>query len=1807
MNLPKESVRWVFGVSCLVVSCARIGNCIDCNGNDIEDATDLASGFSLDCNANKIPDECDGLPIKIGSRQQSFPLGRFPRAIEAVDLDGNGALDLVTGILRADGSSAVAVLAGRGAGEFSPITEFSIGAGFAALTTTDLDGDGSLELLVAQDSRLTVRPVAPDGNLGEPRTVQFSNEATFLVAGDVTGDGTSDVIVLHAKENAVTLLESDGDGGFLAPQSFVVGAQPSSAALGDLDGDGWAELVVSNAGSSNLTVLSSQDESLFAGHVDYEVTRGRPFSVIVEDLDVDGTPDVAAATPEGAALFLNDGLGGLLDPMFVQIDGRPNSLRAEDAEGDGDVDLILGHRDADKVTVISTGGTDPFRVGVLNLQEGNVPRSTALAAEDLDGDGDLDLATVFGPNLKILWNEGPERRTFPLDSHAYDAIGRPHGADVGDLDGDGDLDIVSANNTGGVISILRNRGDGSYDPPEAVRLFSFSVVAVDVDLDGDLDIVSVHPSHARVSVLLNDGDASFDLTVYQVVDRPSHVAAGDLDGNGYVDIVATFSFKVVVLWNRGDGTFDGPQTELRVGSGTRASALGDIDGDDDLDLATANSGSSDVALFANLGERQFAAVVRRPVPGRPAFVEATDIDGDGYVDLATANDPDRSVSVFWNRGRSGGQDAFENAFESAANFTINDRPFTLSCADLDADGRLELLTANQLDHSVSILFNVSGRTFEESVPFTVGNIGPRCVFGRDFDRDGDVDIVSANHLSEDFTVFLNQTFPGSSLERICTQADLVRISADASSSGSAMRATKYVLPARFDPSLLPTLFQNVNRFQLHEDFLATAFPDRFPSLPEDRDFYNALVGRRATRDYYVGVLFQHRVGTRLLHAFTIVADTGFAVSELLELEEVRYVHETLRASFELEPLAYQPATELEKRRAESWTNPPFDVFFGETPQIDFEAYTTGTGFGRVRLLSLEEFQTANEKGLFTFQDVLVIDEAPRDIEGVVGGVITGAIQGDLSHIAVRTARRGTPNAFVKNAREALAPRAGELVRLQVFDTEYFVEPATSEEAEAFWSQIRPSLAELPEVDAAYRQLDALDEMSLDESAVSRFGGKATNFARLQDVLGGTYASYRASGFAIPMHYYVDFMQAGKIAIGGEEKTYQEHLTDVLTQPGFESDSQLRFENLDAFRQLVRRQGVVDATLVQALIDRSREVFGSTATMVRYRSSSNVEDALEFNGAGLYESTSVCPDDTLDPASPDGSHCDPLRDDERTIERALKKVWTSLWTFRAHEERSWFQIPPERAAMGILVTRAFLDEVANGVAFTGNPRRASDKRYVVTAQIGEESVVSPAPGTLVERNLLEMADGTVVRIIRERSSSLVEPGETVLSDDQLRELGQLMAHVDREFPLDLAGHPRDQVLLDFEFKIEPDGALAVKQVRPFLIPESSVPTPQFELLIPTETLVCGMFPTGRPGRAPLVEYQTKSQVSLRSGSFDLPTGAESFSADLIESVVFGEEQLELSAEEPGLFELTRVPSGGSETIYRFSYTQTFRIPGGERFDVEIFDLAFRGRGEVALDPTIVFDEAYLMFDLVMEGAVGGEPLVTYSSCEQGLLPLWHLDVDLDGDSHIRLVERFLPSENLVLTGPASLQRAELILDGHNRVVSDYWQLVYAAQRHNLDARYWVVLEPPVSLPGLSAAVRIVEIATPNPAGFGGLDAPRVTYFDEMLSVVGEAIATGFDRQEVVGDVFRRGDVDGDGEVDLNDAVSLLGYLFRRGETPPCAKSADADDDGRLTVSDAVRLLLHLFASHGPLPEPTDCEMDPTVDTLTCEAFTTCASK
>lgn len=1827
MKRVKRSQPWrclavlilgLVGVSDLALS-------VDCNGNGVEDADEIAAGEVEDCNFNEIPDGCEG-PRFAFSQFSELEFESATRAAVSADFNGDGVSDLAIGYF-----GGAAIRFAERAGAFDSFTEIH----FAVSTTNpiawsggDFDGDGDVDLVVLESSRLIVVYNTGDGTFEEGPTLSPGGRFTALAVADFADDGTDDIVVTEIRNDLLKVIPTNATGAFEEPVEYTAGNDPRAVGVGDLNGDRVVDLVVVNRVSADLSLLYNDGTGIFSESVSIPGLGSQTQKLVVADFTGDGLADVAVGDRESATVLLNqDGRAFSAPALLLNDSLNVAALASGDIDGDGDVDIVVSYVQPELTVAFVNRGDGAFNAGFPLL----LPKYSQIVVADVDADDarDLVLVPAQAKGITIAWNRQLDSAVPFSTLKAYPSI-RPHSADIGDLDGDGDLDIAIGHNSFQPLTVMINDGNGAYTD---VRLDqggggAFSIAVDDLDGDGDLDIIGGNFDGGGAFLLTNDGSAKFTFTDRRLVSAPFHVLTGDVDGNGTVDVVATYSSVdgIGVLFTDGTAHFDRVD-EYVVGNSPRATALGDLDGDGDLDLAVANRFSSNLFVLENDGTGVFAPPIEVPIPGGPNFVIAVDMDVDGHIDLLTANEAESEIAILWSLGGD------SIAFEPALRIGVGLEPYSLIAVDLDEDGQPDIAavqesgvdedsrfcvsTCGATGGRVSIVLNQGRRVFSSANSFLTGS-GPRFLVAGDVDADLDLDIISANRRSGDITVLLSElstTEVPDFLESVCTPAEYFDLSTQSRSTSLSRRIGKYVVAARDDPNLYPALFQNVNRFRLHEDFLAEVFPDEFGFILDDPSRYGEIVGRRATRDYYVGALDLRQRDDGFLYTFNVVTDTAFDPREVLSQQEVSELYGRLSAKFLLEPLAYAPLSQADLDQAETWVEPDFPMFFDNTPPpFQFEAYTLGLGYGRLRILTLEDFEVANREGRFTFQDGVVIEEvSPPDIEGVVGFVFTGGVQGELAHLPIRTARRGTPNAFVSNVREKFGDFEGDLVRVEVFPENFFVTPVETSEAEQFWEQIRRELPEPPSLDLGYTLVDGFLEMDLTDRPVGRYGGKATNLARLQRVIlnDGTLDGFLESGFGIPAHYHGQFMQSN---FRGAQ-TYQEYIQEIVAREDVRTDSKLRFELLDDFRQFVRDNGVIEAGLVQSLALKIESVFGDSETMVRFRSSSNIEDALVFNGAGLYESTSVCALDTLDSNDRNSSYCDPSRSSERTIERALKKVWSSLWTFRAHEERTFYQIDPNDAVMAIAVTRAFLNEDANGVAFTGSPRDVEDKRYVITAQVGEGSVVSPPAGMTVERTLLGVGDdGDVENIVRSRASNQVDPGVVVMSDEHLRELARFMWRIENAWQFELPEEiDREQVILDFEFKVEPGGGLAVKQVRPFLIPTSDLRTPRFELEIPSGTILCGVFApesVSRPFAAadPQLEYEMKSQVWLNGGVFEMPTDEGAFERDLIAELRFGPEQELAQPLSPGRFEFQTAADEGNQTTYTFNYTQDFGLPSGFSLQVSIDNLQFVGRGSIALERRLVLDDFYNTFSLRMEAVLDGTPRVAFSSCSYRELPRWELDLELEGGSRISLVERFLAEESINLTGRASLAFAKVDIEGVSRVVRDYWHLIYTSRRHNVDVVYWVVLDPELNLPGVEQPVRVVEVS-----GFDGLPATRyecptamVRYLDRDYVMVGMPVITSCVKETIVdpGPKFLRGDVD-DGGVTITDVILVLQYLFARGTTPPCLSSADANDDGRVDVRDAVSVVLHLFGGVSTLPPPFSvCGTDPTPDGLPCVLSATC---
>ncbi|MBK1702980.1 FG-GAP-like repeat-containing protein [Halochromatium glycolicum] len=274
----------------------------------------------------------------------------------------------------------------------------------------------------------------------------------------------------------------------------------------------------------------------------------------------------------------------------------------------------------------------------------------ALAAGDVDADGDLDLVVTGADGPRLLLNQatGGGAGVF-TESAGLPALGAVAlGAVLVDVDGDADLDLFLAV-ADGQDRLLLNDGAGAYTDATAARLppdvaTGAAAAAGDVDGDGDTDLV-VGNRDSRSLLLLNNGSGAFtDAGTNRLpvdADPTTAVLFADLDGDGADDLFfANDGAQNRLLLNDGLGTFtDATAANLPAAADESLSAAAaDADGDGDIDLVIANGTAGTSLLLNDAGLFTDASASRLPALAEYAVgLAAGDIDFDGSVDLVVAN------------------------------------------------------------------------------------------------------------------------------------------------------------------------------------------------------------------------------------------------------------------------------------------------------------------------------------------------------------------------------------------------------------------------------------------------------------------------------------------------------------------------------------------------------------------------------------------------------------------------------------------------------------------------------------------------------------------------------------------------------------------------------------------------------------------------------------------------------------------------------------------------------------------------------------------------------------------------------------------------------------------------------------------------------------------------------------------------------------------------------------------------------------------------------------------------------------------
>ncbi|MBI4583264.1 MAG: VCBS repeat-containing protein [Planctomycetes bacterium] len=445
------------------------------------------------------------------------------------------------------------------------------------------------------------------------------------------------------------------------------------------------------------------------------------------------------------------------------------------------------------------GGDGTFQSPFRIVNAGR-PGPATVHSGDFNGDGKLDLATANGsPNILVFLQNPSNRlewKQVPLQVGSQVWFVRS-----ADFTGDGVDDLI-AGDISATAFFIRSRGDGTFERPVPLAdSWGARWTAVgDWNRDGNMDVATANISNANLTIYLGDGAGKFTLSQKLPGSREHTLEALDYDGDGILDLmlgtgldgliphhgkgdgtfearesfkhmgcveylaeVGHFRGKDYILWgdfnkdgkgdlaptciettsasagiSRGDATYE-ETLETAAGPDVDSTAIADLSDDGNPDLAIASKGSTAIRVYLGKGDGRFLPepVLFGPTGNTPSFLIARDLDADGFIDLISADTASSSLTLLW--GRKG-----ERFLESSFNLEGHPPAKAMAAADLDRDGAPDLFIARADQPEVHVYLK-PGKTLPKNPSLVIQTEARYGLLeASDLDGDGTPDLAGAD-------------------------------------------------------------------------------------------------------------------------------------------------------------------------------------------------------------------------------------------------------------------------------------------------------------------------------------------------------------------------------------------------------------------------------------------------------------------------------------------------------------------------------------------------------------------------------------------------------------------------------------------------------------------------------------------------------------------------------------------------------------------------------------------------------------------------------------------------------------------------------------------------------------------------------------------------------------------------------------------------------------------------------------------------------------------------------------------------------
>ncbi|MDQ0640272.1 gliding motility-associated-like protein [Pedobacter sp. W3I1] len=738
-----------------------------------------------------------------------IPLGSQPQAVKLADLDGDGDLDLISAN-RDNLATAVSVRFNNGTGTFGGGLDYAMSGIGYDVTLGDVDGDGDLDLAASLANMVSIRLNDGNGHFSGGSDFISLNNAQ-VVLSDMDSDGDLDV-AFATQASKLIVRFNDGSGVFSGTAEYA--STNYHVTAGDVDGDGDIDLLTSGQGIGGILLFRNNGIGSLSSNT-LNTALDNAFSATLADIDGDGDLDVLSGSFENKnalQVLKNDGTGAF--GAGTRYGNRGLTVATGDMDNDGDIDVLHGDFNGSSGTTVSvllsieapviTAFTPISTVAGANVTITGTGFSTTptnnvvffgatqATVSGANTSGTSLIVTVpagathapitvlntgthlgaYSPKLFLPVFSPGKASISPADLGpriTLPAGTQPRFVAIADLNADSKPELIVVNQGSRFISVFKSSGAAGtlvFDTKIdfLVGLLPLSIKIADIDGDGRPDLVVANGGSVSASVLLNTSTAG-SISFAPRADFPvtaSHVGMGigDLDGDGKPDLVVPNNNMdiLTILRNTsspGVASFAPPIT-LTAGNYPALVEVNDLDGDGKADLAVTNSNSNDLSIFRNTstpGLITFGAPINLATGTTPYGLSSGDLNGDGRIDLAVANTGSATISVFVNTSLPGVM-----AFAGKADFATAVDPFSVAIADINGDGRPELVSANRSSDNISVLRNTGTLASFPRLDFVTGS-NPQGLAMGDLDADGRPEVVVTDYQANTISVFRNNAFP----------------------------------------------------------------------------------------------------------------------------------------------------------------------------------------------------------------------------------------------------------------------------------------------------------------------------------------------------------------------------------------------------------------------------------------------------------------------------------------------------------------------------------------------------------------------------------------------------------------------------------------------------------------------------------------------------------------------------------------------------------------------------------------------------------------------------------------------------------------------------------------------------------------------------------------------------------------------------------------------------------------------------------------------------------------------------------------